>query len=199
MRTRWIIAVVGIIGLAAVAANFYMPWHKDDAPMPVVENAVNDEPGAFGKAGEEPMLACPADAKPANLNFTLKDAQGSNVTLSTYKGKVLLIDFWATWCGPCKVEIPWFVEFQNTYGDQGLQVVGISIDDTPDLLKPFIQQMKMNYPVLQGLGRDDVQDAFGPLVGVPTALMIDRQGMICARHAGLSSKQVFEREIKALL
>jgi len=77
-----------------------------------------------------PGEACPADAKAANLSFTLKDVNDRNVSLSDFKGKVLLLDFWATWCGPCKVEIPWFLEFQSKYGKDGLQVIGVSIDDT---------------------------------------------------------------------
>jgi thiol-disulfide isomerase/thioredoxin len=80
--------------------------------------------------------SCPANAKPANLNFTLKDIDNKDVKLSSLKGKVVLLDFWATWCGPCKIEIPWFIEFQQKYGKDGLQVVGVSIDDTLDKLKP---------------------------------------------------------------
>ena len=106
--------------------------------------------------------SCPANAKPANLNFTLKDVDNKDVKLASFKGKVILLDFWATWCGPCKIEIPWFIEFQQKYGKDGLQVVGVSVDDTLDKLKPYVAQMKMNYPVLQGLDHDDVQDAFGP-------------------------------------
>src|SRR5690606_18171975 len=115
---------------------------------------------AGGRNNTEPVLSCPADAKLARLDFTLKDADGRDVTLADYKGKVILMDFWATWCGPCKVEIPHFIEFQEKYGSQGLQVVGISVDDTAEKLLPYIEQMGMNYPVLQGLGRDDVQDAY---------------------------------------
>ena len=200
MRIRWTIAIVGIAALAAVAANFYMPWRAEDRPMPVADDAARRGPAMQQSSeSEEPTVACPADAKAANLDFTLKDAYGKDVRLASFKGKVIMIDFWATWCGPCKVEIPWFVEFQQKYGPSGLQVVGISVDDSAEQLKPFIVEFKMNYPVLQGLGRDDVQDAFGPLIGVPITVMIDRQGRICAKHAGLSSKQVFEREIKALL
>lgn len=143
--------------------------------------------------------ACPANAKPANLNFTLKDIENKDVKLSTLKGKVILLDFWATWCGPCKIEIPWFVEFQQKYGKSGLQVVGVSVDDTLAKLKPYVMQMKMNYPVLQGLGHDDMQDAFGPMFGIPVTAIISRDGKICAKHAGLSSKEEFEKQIKSLL
>jgi len=192
------IAIAGVAALAAVAVNFYTPWRAQDAPMPVVERGAREEPESTADAAAEPV-ACPADAKPANLEFTLKDVNNQNVRLSSFKGKVIMLDFWATWCEPCKVEIPWFNEFQQKYGPSGLQIIGISVDDSAEQLKPFIEKLKMNYIVLQGLGRDDVQDAFGPLVGVPITVMIDRQGRICGKHAGLTSKSIFEREIKALL
>jgi thiol-disulfide isomerase/thioredoxin len=143
--------------------------------------------------------SCPANAKPANLNFTMKDMNNKSVRLADFKGKVLLIDFWATWCGPCKVEIPWFVEFQQKYGPAGLQVVGISVDDTVDKLKPYVAQYKMNYPVLQGLGHDDVQNAYGPLWGIPVTAVVSRDGKICTKHTGMGTKQSFENEIKSLL
>jgi thiol-disulfide isomerase/thioredoxin len=143
--------------------------------------------------------ACPANAKPANLNFTIKDVQGKNVRLSDYKGKVILLDFWATWCGPCKIEIPWFVEFQNKYGPQGLQVVGVSVDDTVEMLRPYVKDLKMNYPVLLGLHHDDIQDAYGPLWGIPVTAVISRDARICAKHSGISSKENIEKEIKSLL
>jgi thiol-disulfide isomerase/thioredoxin len=111
----------------------------------------------------------------------------------------VLLDFWATWCGPCKIEIPWFIEFQKKYGPAGLQVVGVSIDDTQAKLKPYVAQMKMNYPVLQGLDHDDVQDAYGPMLGIPVSVLISRDGRICGRHTGLAAKDEFEREIRALL
>jgi thiol-disulfide isomerase/thioredoxin len=190
MRIRWGIATLGIVALAAVAVNFYMPWRAQNAPM---KSASHDG----GKAGG--ALSCPADAKPAPLEFTMKDVAGKDVTLSQYKGKVILLDFWATWCGPCKVEIPGFVEFQDKYGKDGLQVIGISVDDKAEDLEPYIKELRMNYPVLLGLGRDDVQNAFGPLAGIPTTLLIARDGRICATHAGFAAKETFHREIKALL
>ena len=181
MKMRWAVATVSAMALALLTLSAD-PWpflHMDAAG-----------PDAF---------ACPANAKPANLNFTLKDLSNTDVKLASFKGKVILLDFWATWCGPCKIEIPWFIEFQNKYGKSGLQVVGVSIDDTLDKLKPYVSQARMNYVVLQGLDHDDLQDTFGPMFGIPVSVIISRQGKICSRHVGLSSKEAFENEIKALL
>jgi peroxiredoxin len=96
------------------------------------------------------------------------------------------------------MEIPWLVELQTTYPDD-VVVLGVSIDDTADLLKPFAAKMKMNYPVLVGVDRQDVQDAFGPLYGIPVSVFIDRDGRIARRHSGILEKAQLEREIKALL
>jgi thiol-disulfide isomerase/thioredoxin len=198
MFVRWTIAVLGGAALAALTVTAQMPWLTASHPaMEVRESGQSGEGG--GSSDVEPRLSCPADAKPANLNFTLKDAENRDVSLSQYKGKVLVIDFWATWCGPCKVEIPHFVEFQDKYGKAGVQIVGISVDDTADKLAPYVRDMKMNYPVLQGLNHDEVQDAYGPIVGIPVSVIISRDGKICATHTGLTGKDVFEREIKALL
>ncbi len=152
-----------------------------------------------GTAAGPGATACPANAKPANFNFTLKDVENKPVKLTSLNGKVVLLDFWATWCGPCKIEIPWFIEFQNKYGAAGLQVVGVSVDDPLSKLKPYVAKMQMNYLVLQGLDHDDMQDAFGPLMGIPITVVISREGKICGKHVGLSSKDAFESEIKALL
>jgi peroxiredoxin len=99
------------------------------------------------------------------------------------------------------VEIPWFVEFQSKYGPKGLAVVGVSVDDTPEKLRPFIQQYKMNYPVLVGEGRDDLMGpkGYGATSVFPTTFVIGRDGRICKKHEGLSSKERFEQEIKSLL
>jgi cytochrome c biogenesis protein CcmG/thiol:disulfide interchange protein DsbE len=181
MRIRWMIAGIGALALALLTTAVPLEWpfhaHPDVADGP----------------------ACPADAKPANLNFTLKDVNNREVTLSHFKGKVILLDFWATWCAPCKVEIPWFAEFQQKYGPEGLEVVGISVDDTQEMLLPFVEQFKMNYTVLQGLNHDDIQEAYGPLWGIPVTTLISREGKICSKHTGIGSKEVFESEIKALL
>lgn len=150
-----------------------------------------------GQAAE--AASCAADAKTANLNFTLKDLEGKDVTLSAYKGKVILLDFWATWCGPCKFEIPGFIELYTKYRAQGLQVLGFAVDDPVPALKQYAAQMKMNYPVLVGQGREDVLAAYGPIPGLPATFIINRDGKICSSHMGLTEKQRFEQEIKALL
>jgi len=186
MRPRWILATLSALALALLT----LP-----VPLPLFDH-VDAGIEASGASGTQ---ACPANAKPANLNFTLKDTNNKDVNLASYKGKVILLDFWATWCGPCKIEIPWFIEFQKKYGKDGLQVVGVSIDDTLDKLKPFVNQYKMNYTVLQGLDHDDVQDAFGPMFGVPVTLVISRTGKVCLKHVGLGSKPDFENAIKSLL
>jgi thiol-disulfide isomerase/thioredoxin len=181
MRVRWSIAAVAATALALLTLDV-------DAPL------------GFGFFGAEPAkFACPANAKKANLSFTLKDMSNKPVRLADFKGKVVLLDFWATWCIPCKAEIPWFVEFQTRYAKDGLQVLGVSVDDTLEKLTPYVQEKKMNYPVLQGLDHDDIQDAYGPMVAIPVTVVISRDGKICGRHIGLSSKDAFEREIKGLL
>src|SRR5581483_6919273 len=130
---------------------------------------------------------CSASAKPANLNLTLPDIDGKTVKLSDYKGKVVLLDFWATWCPPCRKEIPGFIELYNAYKSRGFVVVGISMDDEPAAVKPYVQQIKMNYPVLLGAGRDDLTAAYGELP-LPTSFVIARDGRVCARHDGLTAK-----------
>lgn len=145
------------------------------------------------------QAVCDSNGKTANLDFTVKDINGVDVALNSYKGKVILLDFWATWCGPCKVEVPGFVELYDKYRSQGFVVLGFSMDDSMSALKSFAAQYKMNYPVLVGKDRDDVQDAFSPLWGLPNTFLIGRDGKICKKHTGFAAKEQFEREIKALL
>jgi thiol-disulfide isomerase/thioredoxin len=154
---------------------------------------------ADGAIFQHDAASCAADAKAADLDFMLKDIEDQDVSLANYKGQVILLDFWATWCAPCKIEIPWFNEFQEKYGEQGFQVIGVSVDDTVDRLRPYAAQMKMNYVILQGLNRDDILDAYGPMIGLPVTTLISREGQICSTHVGLVSKESLEEQIKALL
>ncbi len=179
---RWVIAA------AAIAALVYTLVPGLPAPGELVSTT--------SAAAKE---ACGADAKPANLDFTVKDMNGQSVALSSFRGKVIVLDFWATWCPPCKAEIPGFVELQKQYGEKGLQIVGVSVDDTIDKLSPFAAEFKMNYPVLVGLDRDDLQDAYGPMWGIPTTYLISRDGKICRKHSGIVGKDRYEQDIKALL
>jgi peroxiredoxin len=141
---------------------------------------------------------CGGDAKRANFNLTLREIHGKPVTLSDYKGKVVLLDFWATWCPPCRREIPGFIELYNTYKSRGLVVILISMDESTSDVKRFVAQLKINYPILLGAGRDDLAAVFGELP-LPTSFVIARDGRICGRHDGLTAKEQLEREIGALL
>ncbi len=131
--------------------------------------------------------------------FELKDLAGKTVRLSDLHGKAVLLNFWATWCPPCKEEIPWFVEFQKQYGGQGLQVIGVDMDDNPkaDDLAKFAADMKMNYPVL--VGSDKVADAYGGVEALPTTFYIGRDGKIVARVFGLAAHGEVEKNIRAAL
>ena len=147
-------------------------------------------------------VAATADLTPANSrklssDFNLTDSKGASIKLSDYKGKVVLLDFWATWCGGCKVEIPWYIEFQNTYKDKGLSVVGVSMDDDGwKSVKPFLAENRINYPIV--IGSSDLGTQFG-LSALPLTLLIDRNGKIADSHAGMVDKDAFEREIQVLL
>ncbi len=135
--------------------------------------------------------------KPAP-DFSLDDLKGAKVTLADYKGKALLVNFWATWCGPCKIEMPWFVELQNQYGPQGLVIVGIAMDDSgKDAIASFSRDMKVNYPIL--LGKEAVGEAYGGVLGLPTSFFVDRSGKIVAHIEGLADRSTIEDDIKLAL
>jgi peroxiredoxin len=131
-------------------------------------------------------------------DFALKDADGRTVRLSDYRGKVVLLDFWATWCGPCKIEIPWFMEFERKYRDRGFAVLGVSMDEEGwDAVKPFVADLAVNYRIL--LGDDKVAENYDGVEALPTTFLIDRGGKIAAKHEGLVSKREFQNGIEQLL
>jgi len=130
-------------------------------------------------------------------DFSLPDLTGQNLNLSSYRGKVILLDFWATWCDPCRDEIPHFVELQNKYGDQGLQVIGVSMDDGPEPVRAFYQRFKMNYPVVMGNAKTG--ELYGGVLGLPIAFLIGRDGRITAKHIGATDVSILEQEIVNLL
>jgi peroxiredoxin len=137
------------------------------------------------------------DRKPA-ANFTLLDSSGAKVTLANLKGKVVLLNFWATWCGPCQIEIPWFVEFNKTYKARGLAVVGVSMDeDGWKSVKPYLAAKKIDYPIV--VGTEDTAKAYGGIDSLPSTFIIDRDGKIAFSHSGLVGKDTYETEIRSLL
>ena len=131
-------------------------------------------------------------------DFELKDSMGRTVKLSEYRGKVVLLNFWATWCGPCKIEIPWFVEFEQKFKDKGFAVLGVSMDEEGwDVVKPYLGQANVNYRVL--LGTDSVAQLYGGVDSLPTSFMIDKDGRIASVHVGLVSKSEYQNDINQLL
>jgi thiol-disulfide isomerase/thioredoxin len=142
----------------------------------------------------------PEDGEPvkASLDFTLKDMNGIDVPLDSFEGKVLLVNFWATWCLPCKAEIPDLVALQEKYKDD-LVVLGISVDDTAEQIRPYAKEYKVNYRMLVGNKRQDVQDALGPLGAVPVSIIINRDGYITRKQTGIMTREQMESEIAPLL
>lgn len=130
--------------------------------------------------------------------WELQDLDGKTVRLSDFKGKVVILDFWATWCPPCRAEIPGFIGLQKKYQAQGLAIVGVSVDQaSSDTVKSFVQEMGMNYPVV--LADTNVVAAYGGIAGLPTTFIIDRTGRIVKQHLGFTEKEEIETEIKSLL
>jgi len=146
------------------------------------------------------------DGKPAP-EVTFKDLDGKDATLAQYKGKVVLVNFWATWCDPCYIEIPWLIEMQQKYEAKGFTVLGISMDEEgKSAVDPFLakerfnvngQKLPMNYPIV--IGNDDVADKFGGLLGYPTSFLISRDGRIVKKVQGLISYEEFTKAIESQL
>src|SRR5690242_3883661 len=133
----------------------------------------------------------PVTARKTAPAFTLKDSEGKEVHLADYKGKVVLLDFWATWCGPCRIEIPWFTDMERQKKNQGFAVLGVSMDDDGwKVVKPFMSEMKINYRVL--LGNDQIAKDYGGLDALPTTFIIDREGKIVFVHQGVVSRRDFD-------
>ena len=130
-------------------------------------------------------------------DFNLTAIDGKKLSLADYKGKVILLDFWATWCTPCRAEIPHFVEMQEKYGPQGFQVVGISMDDDAKPVREFAREYKMNYPI--AVGDDKLAESFGGVLGLPVNFIIDREGRIRSKYLGATDVSVFDKEVGDLL
>ena len=180
------------IAMGSVALALGLLWAASDLSQPPP-----DETPTISASGDE-LDDTKSIGKAAPLDYTVKDMNGAEVRLASYKGKIILLNFWATWCTPCKQEIPDLVTLQEQYKDD-VVVLGFSVDDTPQQLKEYAAKYKMNYPVLVGAGHENIQEAYGPMWGIPVTIVIDRDGRIAKKQSGIRSLEQFEREIKRLL
>lgn len=176
MKMKWVIGIVAALALGVLT-------------LPVLLLESSDEHAAVGGS-------CKAEGV-AKLDLTMKDMDGADFKLADLKGKVILLNFWATWCAPCLAEIPDFVKVYNEQKDKGFVIVGVLTEDDAAQLKPFVTEKKMNYPVT--IITPEVEDAYGPIFGLPTSVLIARDGSVCKRHFGPMTKEQLERELKALL
>jgi thiol-disulfide isomerase/thioredoxin len=167
-----------ILVALAIALGLYVGYHKARRPSASLTSHL--------------MRSAPAP------DFSLETLDGKTMRLSDFRGKAVLLNFWATWCGPCKIEIPWFVDLQKEYGSQGLQIVGVAMDDASkeDIAK-FAKEMGVNYPIL--IGKDSVGDEYGGVNGLPESFLIARNGTIIDRIMGLRGKAEIEDSIKKAL
>jgi len=167
-----------VVVAVVAAAMLFLGFHMARRPGP-------EAPAILSKSTPAP-------------DFTLESLDGKNLRLSDFHGKAVLLNFWATWCGPCKIEMPWFVDFQKEYGSQGLQIVGVAMDDSSkeDIAK-FAQDMGVNYPVL--LGKEAVGDEYGGVPALPESFFIGRDGKIVDKIIGLKGKAEIEDSIKKAL
>jgi len=192
MNKRWLLVLTAVVGLGLLAVPVFFA-RRTPPVATTVENA--PEPPSLDSADAPKCAPTRTNA----LELTLKNADGATVRLADYKGKVVLLNFWATWCGPCKVEIPEFVDLYAQYKDRGFVILGVLSQDTPtqDQLETFLRENKMQYPIVYS--NEKLETAFGELIGLPTSFLISRDGSICAQQLGPVSKEAAERSIKALL
>jgi thiol-disulfide isomerase/thioredoxin len=144
-----------------------------------------------GAQPADPLLHKPAPA------FAREDLNKQRVDLATYRGKVVLLNFWATWCAPCQIEMPRFVEWQNRYGPYGLQIIGVSMDDESAPVAELMRKSPVNYPIV--MGDEQIGTAYGGILGLPVTFLIDRHGNLAARYKGETSLDALENDLQRLL
>jgi thiol-disulfide isomerase/thioredoxin len=184
LKVLCLVVVVAAVAAGLVACNSHN-WFK-------------------ASAGENGASKGPLPVAP---DATFKDLEGKDVTLASLRGKVVVLNFWATWCEPCQVEIPWMIELQQKNSDKGFTILGAAMDDEgKSVVEPYVQKtefdvdgqkMKMNYPIV--LGNDDIASKFGGLIGLPTTVVITRDGKIAKRFIGLANREQLEKQVRALL
>jgi peroxiredoxin len=189
---RWLLAATGILGVCICLLAFPSPKvlaHRClECSVAVWQSLLPSAPTQSGLK--------PPSGRSLAPDFNLKDSSGQDVKLADLKGKVVLVNFWATWCEACQVEIPWFVEFQKQYTSRGLVVVGISMDDGWKSVKPCIEEKKVNYPIV--IGNEGLAKQYG-LVGMPLTALVDREGRIADVHSGIVEKTATQQKIGDLL
>jgi thiol-disulfide isomerase/thioredoxin len=195
-----------VVGLMAVGISLMLwaGWHnlreRRLAMQKAQESKVELIPdGAKGKDDDGASLETPKMQGKQAPDFTLVDLNGKKVSLSDYKGRPVLVNFWATWCGPCKVEMPWFEEFRKQYAGQGLEILGLAddVDVGKDKIAKSAQQTGVTYPILLTDGK--VQEAYGGLEVLPVSFYVDKTGKVVLQTAGLGSKERVEENIKKLI
>jgi peroxiredoxin len=174
------IQIAFVIGLVAAVAAFALAFHRFNRGSAA-------SPGARITSAEHSLAP----------DFSLPQLNGEKLNLSDYRGRVVLLDFWATWCDPCREEVPHFVELQNKYRDQGFQMIGVSMDDSAEPVRDFYQQFKMNYPVVMGNARTG--ELYGGVLGLPIAFLVGRDGRIYSKHTGAIEISSLDHEIAAQL
>lgn len=207
MKRNTLVVTAVLFILAALAWAGWANWeYRKQAAERVLATAAQGEVVPNTADGAPQFIFMLLD-KPAP-EFTLEDLNGKKVSLSDYKGKALLINFWATWCGPCKLETPWLIDLRNQYAAQGFEVLGISADDIDrgnshafseekQEIARFVQQMHMPYPVL--IDADSISRPYGGLDDLPTSFFVDRKGIVIAAQVGITSKRQIEENIKKAL
>lgn len=174
---------------------FIVAGCKKKEPEPTQQAKVKAEEKTTQPSGDK---APPGPSAKSAPSFTLQDLNGKQVSLSDFKGKVVILDFWATWCPPCVKEIPHFIALYEQYKDQGFAIVGISVDRGGiSVVKSFARKYRVNYPILMTDGR--VDKAYGGIPSIPTTFVIDKAGNIRQKYVGYRDKAIFEADIKALL
>ena len=161
----------------------------------------------FPAAGRRPVNASSTASDASMPSIVMKDLNDRDVTLAQYNGQVVLVNFWATWCGPCKIEIPWMIEFQKKYSSRGFTILGVSMDEEgKKVINPFLEKERfdvdgqkeaMNYPIL--VGNDSIADKFGSLVGLPTSMLFTRDGKKVKTIVGLVNHDDIAKAIEGLL